>query len=73
MSARDHAWQDVALLPTQQGGAGWAAGLRYRCSRCGLERRVNHGGDKDGNAQREGASFIYFAGTKRMARAPECA
>lgn len=63
--ARAHDWQDLALMRSDQGGTGWIAGISFRCSVCGLHRRVVQGegfhvqkGHADGKV-----SWIYFAPT----------
>ena len=70
-----HDWQDLALMRSDQGGTGWIAGISFRCSVCGLHRRVVQGegfhvqkGHADGKM-----SWIYFLpeGGKRVG-AQEC-
>ena len=56
----EHKWSDVALLPTQQGGAGWIGGERFRCGKCRLERR------------KAGDRSIYFRGAVRLEEMPAC-
>ena len=56
----EHKWVDVALLPTQLGGAGWIAGERFRCGKCRLERR------------KAGDRSIYFRGAVRLEEMPAC-
>jgi hypothetical protein len=65
--ARDHAWQDTALIlgPT---GRGWVAGQSFVCTRCKVERRMIYTG-KD---ESETRTSIFFVRGKRQSKAPEC-
>jgi hypothetical protein len=59
---RQHAWDDVAFL---SGSNVCTARIRFRCRRCGLERR--HVGQAKTNREVTGRTIhIYFEGKKRV-------
>ena len=57
----DHDWQDVALLPTVDGGSGWMHGVRFRCANCKVERRMV--------GEKHAAPFVNG---QRVERMPPC-
>jgi hypothetical protein len=56
-----HRWVDEGLSAN---GRAWQAGVRFTCSRCGLEKRTDHGVPQHVNDAQKRP--IYFRNRKRV-------